>query len=604
VDPAAPQPLAAAVAQLILDAGGSPDEEALAADAADVPRDLQVELARVVLAAGRANLAFAALIQPFSADELDQLSHVGSLFLMPQVAPPRLTEPATQTLLGRRFDVARMVAPAVDLARAIERADLSRFAGTRGFAFDQSTPIGRVVVRDAADHVDKNVDVPLLLLDTGGNDTYTSAVGTVDGANDLARARHVGIAIDLGGDDDYGYQPFASPLDGARLPSDGDGRSYPVLPVEQAGGPVSLSDTPRQGAARLGYGFLFDLGGGRDHYHSLRMSQGFAVAGVGVLYDDGGDDRYEGEAAVQVAAAFGVGLLYDAGGNDVYRTYVDSQGFGFVRGVGVLYDRAGDDSYLADVGDPAAGGDPLYLTPQLPGRGNASFVQGAGLGRRAPGDTDRVFMSGGVGLLRDRRGDDVYTASVFAQATGYWFGTGILADGAGDDRYDAKYYVQGAAAHYALAVFLEDAGDDRYNTLLTPAATSIGTGHDFSVAWHIDSGGDDRYVAPVLAMGAGNMNGIGVLINIGGDDQYRAEEPALPAGRLSPEAVGQDERRAVRSVGIFVDIGGHDRYAVGSSQVARGDDSTWHNVFEPADGGASGECSAGVDRASGQVSLP
>src|SRR6185369_10996939 len=103
-------------------------------------------------------------------------------------------------------------------------------------------------------------------------------------------------------------------------------------------GPFSLSETPRQGAARLGYGMLFDLGPEADHYRSLRMSQGFGSAGVGVLYDAGGDDTYE--------------------------AYTESQGFAYVRGIGILYDTAGADKYLADNGDPMAGGDPLYLTPQ------------------------------------------------------------------------------------------------------------------------------------------------------------------------------------------------------------------------------------------------
>src|SRR5207244_2135852 len=139
------------------------------------------------------------------------------------------------------------------------------------------------------------------------------------------------------------------------------------------------------------------LGPEGDHYRSLRLSQGFGAAGVGVLYDAGGDDLYEGEAGVQGAGLFGVGLLMDAGGNDTYRTYTESQGFAYVRGAGVIYDGAGNDKYLADVGDPDAGGDPLYFTPQLPGKGNSSFTQGAGFGRRADlNPVDKVSMSGGI----------------------------------------------------------------------------------------------------------------------------------------------------------------------------------------------------------------
>ena len=259
---------------------------------------------------------------------------------------------------------------------------------------------------------------------------------------------------------------------------------------------------------------------------------------------------------------------------------------------------------MIDGGDPVDGGDPLYWTIQIPGKANNSFAQGAAWGRRAPGSGDDFNMSGGLAILRDRRGNDVYVASVQAQGSGYWFGTGILADGAGNDSYDARYYVQGAGAHFALALFLEDGGDDRYNQVLTPKATSIGVGHDFTVAWHIDLGGNDVYRAPGLSLGSGNANGIGVLINIGGDDIYRAaSEPTLGAANLSSEVSDSATRRAVATSGIFIDIGGRDTYDL-ISTVTRGDGAAWTNNREPPATGLTTEHGAGLDRATGSVSLP
>ena len=217
---------------------------------------------------------------------------------------------------------------------------------------------------------------------------------------------------------------------------------------------------------------LFDLGQDADDYRSLRLSQGFGAAGVGVLFDAGGDDRYEAESASQGAGYFGVGLLLDAGGNDVYRVYSQAQGFGAPRGVGLLYDRAGNDQFLSDNGDPADGGDPLYWTIQIPGKANNSFTQGAAWGVR---DNDNP-MSGGLGVLRDRDGDDVYVSSVQAQASGYWFGTGILADAAGNDRYDGRYYVQSAGAHFGLSLFVDDQGDDRDHQQLREISVDRGEG--------------------------------------------------------------------------------------------------------------------------------
>ncbi len=613
------QPLADAIARLIMDHGGSPDGAALASATAQVPMDLQRALAQVVLAVDAANLAYLDLLKPLSPDDLDALSRVGALVLPSGYAGPMLSQAAVRDLLAKRFDEGALVDGAVRLAYGIETAHLAQFAGKTGFHVDVPTPIGRIVVGDAKDDsYDDTGDPIALLVDTGGDDTYHAPVGAVDGTLDLHSPRHVGVAIDLAGKDTYAYDVVADKFDtGNRIPSDSDGRYHPPSPFDTYGGPISLSETPRQGGARMGYGMLFDYGGDGDHYQSLRMSQGFGIAGVGVLYDAGGDDLYEGEAGVQGGGAFGVGLLLDAAGDDTYRTWAFAEGFGYVRGVGVLYDAAGKDKYLADVGDPQVGGDPLYLSPQLPcdqpsnmvpiaqrtNCGNSSFTQGAGFGRRAPGAGDNAYMSGGLGVLRDRAGDDVYTTGVFGEGTGYWFGTGVLADGGGNDAYDGKWYVQGSSAHFALALFLDDGGDDKYNQTVTPSATSIGVGHDFSVSWHIDGGGDDVYRAPGLSLGAGNTNGVGVLLNLGGNDQYHAPgEPTLGCGNPSVEVESDPGRWQVPTSGIFVDIGGTDVYDA-PSNVVRADDTTWIDEREPPDAGIL-QHGAGVDRSDGGVALP
>lgn len=601
------QPLARAVAQVIRDAGGEPDDASLEEDAADVPLPLQRAMAEVVLAANEAEQSFKALASSLSAADLAELAKVPALSLSMEAGPPTVTAPTTASLLSKRFDEVALARGAVVLALRVEREKLATFAGLRGFEFEQDTPLGRVVLRDAESHTHGAGSHVLVSIDTGGDDSYLYPAGAVDGAvKSKGAVHHVGLAIDLAGHDTYGYAPVPDSRDGARLPSDGNGRYASRQSVDKDNGPVSLSETLRQGAARLGYGMLFDLGAEPDTYRSLRFSQGYGAAGVGVLFDAGGDDVYEGEAGVQGAAHFGVGLLVDQRGDDVYRSYTQTQGYAYVRGVGVLYDATGSDKYLVDNGDPADGGDPLYWTPQVPGKGNNSFAQGAAWGRRSPGSGDDADMSGGLGILRDREGHDVYVASVDAQGAGYWFGTGMLADGAGNDTYDARYYVQGSGAHFALALFLEDGGDDLYNSKLVPKATSIGVGHDFTVSWHIDLGGNDVYRAPVLSLGAGNANGVGILINVGGDDIYRSEaEPTIGAANLSAEVNTSAARRAVPTTGIFVDVGGHDLYEVtGATTIVRGDDLAWRNDREPPASGLTTEHGAGVDRGTGSVSLP
>ena len=605
--PESTSPLGWALARLLQGSGGKADPAQLGREVAGVPVGLQAALAPVVDA-----LAEAAKARAASLREID----LGKTAESPGITPEVLFTYATSLALRARsgkalnprepwvhkvlqggatgFKVQPLYRAAVALAAAIEGADLGRFVGT-AVSFSIATPIGRILLRGPGDTTydpkDPELSGPIaLLMDTGGNDTYRIPAGATSSVDNP-----VSVLIDLAGSDTYGYVEAPSPLDGARLPSDEGGRAA-GLPPTKGDGPISLSESSRQGAGRLGIGLLFDLGTDADRYTSLRMSQGFGALGVGVLYDAGGDDRYRSEAGAQGAGIFGLGLLLDAGGNDRYETHTQAQGYGYVKGVGLLYDATGNDAYLADVGDPAQGGDPLYHSPQLPGAGNSSFVQGAGFGRRAD-LSDGQSMAGGLGVLRDKTGDDRYRASVFAQGTGYWYGTGVLADGAGRDTYDGLWYVQGSAAHFALALFLEDGGDDRYNAELAPRSTSIGVGHDCSVGWHLDLGGDDAYRAPNLSLGAGNDNGHGFFVNRGGTDGYvTVGKSTLGA---APQSVQTGWRPKALTLGVFVDTDGADTYRLDGQPDDRNDRS-WLYGSAPAPSPSSG---VGLDGA-GTVDLP
>ena len=331
------------------------------------------------------------------------------------------------------------------------------------------------------------------------------------------------------------------------------------------------------------------------------------MLGVGVLFDDGGDDTYAAETLSQGASGFGVGLLLDRAGKDAYRAYNEAQGFGFTQGVGALVDLDGDDAYFVNPGDPALGGDPLYASAQLPGKGNTSMAQGCGMGRRFDTVAEGVGLLGGLGILRDAKGNDTYTASVFAQASGF-LGFGMLLDGSGDDTYEGLWYVQGSAAHLGMTFFHEGAGNDRYNPTFPIAATSIGVGHDFSVSVHLDEGGDDAYAGPGLSMGCGNSNGLGALVNVGGKDTFKAKSP-YSLGGASPGEVRESARGRMATFGLFVKAGGTATY---DSAPDRAPGGTWSYAPDNAlpDGGSDAGTfapgpskSVGVDRATG-ASLP
>lgn len=547
---ASPHPVATALGEAIallgIEPGLAPIDPATATqDAADLsalPADLAEALVPVLQAIAAVDEARAIAREeaPASNADLVRYGHGGGLIDF--VIEPDLADDAVQRWVKKDTGARATYEPARVLAYAIEQADLERFAGLDA-ALDVDTDLGRIVVAGPGPDEPGDIGPVALYVDLGGDDVYVHPAGA------SAAAVAAGVHVDLGGNDTYGYVATGE-AEGALLAPDEGGR----YGGDAYYGPFSLSGTGRQGSGRFGVGLLFDLGGGDDRYVSLRASQGWGQLGVGVLFDDGGSDTYAGEAGVQGAATMGIGLLLDLGeGDDVHTTFSNSQGFAFVQAVGVAYDGGGTDLWHADPGRVSAGGTPVYYSPQLPGDGNSSFVQGAGFGLR--GDSTGTYLSGGIGVLRDLAGDDRYTASVFGQATGYWQGTGYLADGGGADAYDALWYVQAGAAHYALAALL-DAGPeaDRYGEGLAPVNVHLGSGHDFSVGVLVDEAGDDRYVLAGLAAGASNCQGVGLFADLDGADTYAAASIfAVGLGNHSAEC---PMRTDAPSTGLFLDSGG------------------------------------------------
>jgi len=586
-------PLAAALAKLIELHGGSADVAALGTQTKDVPLDLQKALVPVLGALSFAAKEFQAALGTTVAEELDFLNLVHSFVIFP--AEPISIEKTTVAYLGK-VDEARIAAAAALVARAVEDAKLGSFAGKPVPDLEIDTPIGAIVLGGPnASQYDEGglAERAALLLDVGGDDSYEVPVGA--GRRDVP----VSLAIDLGGKDSYGYPVYPDGADlPTRPPSDAAGRAVQFGVQGQ-----TLSRKGRQGSGVLGIGLLWDLGTDDDKYASLALSQGAGSMGVGVLFDAGGNDEYVAESTSQGSAMWGIGALLDRAGNDKHRAFYASQGFGYVHGVGIAADGGGDDEWFADPGDPKIGGDPLYASAQLPGEGNTSMCQGAGFGRRD--DTKKLYMGGGHGVLYDRAGSDKYTASVFAQGSGYWLGFGVLADKAGNDSYKGLWYVQGASAHFALGFHFDHAGDDVYNQGFPIRATSIGVGHDFSGALHVDEGGNDDYTAPGLSLGCGNSQGAGGLINVGGSDKY------APAGSntYGCASLGHGGPYTARddmpTYGIFVDAEGTDTYAQPSGGPAAADGATWSfNVYASQSGAPKTEASGGVDKSPGTVGLP
>jgi hypothetical protein len=427
-------------------------------------------------------------------------------------------------------DAAEALAPLVDpvllehLAALPEDGSVAVEGVTGTVVRRIDTPAGAILIGGRGPntyHLDKMKDVSAVV-DLGGDDTYLEGTVSLD--------RPVLVLIDLGGNDTYrGASPGV------------------------------------QGGAILGVSMLVNLSG-NDTYQARDVAQGSAVGGVGILVDFEGDDQYVGIRRVQGQAFGGLGILIDRDGDDRYRGAMWTQGFGGPLGLGLLADLDGRDHYYT-------GG--LYLDsyPETPGYEGWGQGVGAGL---------RQVAGGGIGVILDGGGDDVYEFDYLAHGGGYWCGVGLARDFAGNDQrlgatrvaFDGKprterrfqRFGSGWGCHYAVGVLIDDAGDDVYG------GTIMGTGFawDCAVGYLLDFGGNDRYeAAGGGTQGNGAQAGLGVLFDYDGDDVYLGygqghASPSISYHRL-PECGG--------NFSFLVDYGGEDKYGCGAknnSYVERG----------------------------------
>lgn len=370
------------------------------------------------------------------------------------------------------------------------------------------TPEGRILVGGTGDNVydlDALPDVAVVV-DLGGNDTYLE--GTV------SARRPVMILLDLAGNDTYrGEKPGI------------------------------------QGGAVCGISMLVDLAGD-DTYEARDVAQGACVAGIGLLIDDAGNDTYRGLRRNQGSAMGGIAMLIDRAGNDSYHSALFAQGFGGPFGFGVLDDLDGADHYYAGGKWKNGYGD----TPGYDG-----WSQGVGVGARG-------VANGGIGMLLDGGGDDIYECDYFSHGGGYWFAVGIARDFGGNDQrlgstrlaYDGseraeKIFLRwgiGWQAHYGIGFTLDDEGNDVYGGNIV----GLGFSWDVGVAGLLDFGGNDQYT---LTYGAqGQQAALGILFDYGGDDAYGGKDyggaPAAIAYHPLPDCGG--------NFAFSINIGGKDTY--------------------------------------------
>jgi hypothetical protein len=312
--------------------------------------------------------------------------------------------------------------------------------------------------------------------------------------------------------------------------------------IDVKGNDLYQSETG-QGAGIGCIDVLFDMNG-NDTYRGKNYSQGAGLLGIGVLADYNGNDVYTSEFCSQGAAFLGIGLLYDKYGMDIYDSYVYSQGFGYCKGFGALMDENGNDSYKAGW---------KITDSRDPKRAHLSMSQGFGYGMRPWASA--IGADGGIGVLTDFNGHDVYNADFFSQGGSYWFALGVLHDYHGCDRYTAGQYSQGSGIHLSFGALLDDEGNDMYDAY---AGLEQGNSHDWSSGCLEDAEGDDTYRGNSSSQGSALTVGIAWLMDMQGNDMYICNKNDTT---YSQGGGREQKTRKASSFGILMDLGkGSDVY--------------------------------------------
>ncbi len=456
-------------------------------------------LLRELEAIRREMQAFIAPLKPKERDSL--LARAAELFLMDESDTSR--SPIEAELDRLRLENRRQWVFAV--AGRLDFRTLAR-AGQR--AYELQGRLGEKVRRDGIQWLKGVKETPIGPLTLGD-----------DGPN-----RHVvgrGIFIDTGGDDEYLFSGESGPGD-VTLLIDLRGRDRYIS-----------DDSLPQGPGHLGIFLSHDMQGD-DTYLGRNFAWGSALFGYSHLHDVAGNDQYIARLGAQGFGFFGLGMLEDEAGNDLYSAGLFSQGASSSGGMGFLRDGSGQDQYIAR---------PAFLDDLRYRDRNLSMSQGFSTGFRP-------HHSGGVAVLWDRQGNDVYVSDIYGQGAAYWYSLGVLLDEAGNDRYQAFQYAQGAGVHMAVGIAWDETGDDhRFSK-----GVSQGCGHDLGLGVLYDGEGDDSYVATDMSMGAGSANGIGILFDGTGKDAYLGLNPTMTLGHA-------DWRRDKGSFGFFFDGEGDDHYS-------------------------------------------
>ncbi len=481
-----------------------------------------------------AQVAYAAALAPLTKTQLNELQqYAASTFLGNNVVGHTLNERGEGRRLCDLMD-------AMDRKSLFAAADaLAPLASKQLLEKLKELPVDegkskRLTFPGVTGEIVDRIDTPAGTIIIGGKGPNTYQLDAMPG---------VCCVIDLGGKDTY--------IDGVVGPT------RPLLvTMDLSGNDLYRSAKPGvQGGALLGVSMLLDLEGD-DVYQAQDLAQASAIAGVGILIDYAGNDHYVAVRRAQGHALCGLGILIDKSGTDDYHAAMWAQGFGAPMGFGLLDDVKGNDHYYC-------GGMWRDSYPETPGM--EGWGQGVGAGIRQVAD-------GGIGVILDGAGDDVYEFDYLSHGGGYWCGCGFARDFAGNDQrlitrkaYNGGQRTEplfqrfgcGWGCHYSIGFCIDDSGNDLYE------GTIMGTGMawDCSTGMLLEFGGNDHYASTGgLTQGTSNQMGFGVLFDYNGDDQYDGYGQGYATSNQTyhpmPDCGG--------NFAFVIDYGGKDTYGCGA----------------------------------------
>ncbi len=436
--------------------------------------------------------------------------------------PESLWKWYSQTDLLGKIDYTLLNAGGDDLSNAFDAASrmLDSIPHNENYYWTCKTKFGTIILSGGTNNRYDDKGHYLMILDTGGDDVYTSG-GSTGGAN-----YPVGLLIDTDGNDQY----------------------------------ISRNGEPNFGCGVLGYGMLTDLRGDDQYESSGCYAEGCGVAGIGLLLDRAGNDTYRAFESSQGFGFFGVGILADSLGNDKYSAYMECQGCGMTLGFGLLVDGAGNDRYIAE-------DDTILFPGQQSDKHNTSLSQGAGFGLRRD-YVDAHSFAGGVGILMDGAGNDYYSGGIFAQSIGYWYGIGVLDDRSGDDVYKAAFYAQSATAHMGISYFVDGGGSDSLTTTIAMGACCP---HDFSESIFLKEGGKSIYSGVGNSLCTSMNSSMALFVDYGSNNVYATNNGFADCINYSNTGL----RAETPTVAVFLSLGGNNKYPEGKMHG----DST--KIFQP-----------------------